>query len=49
MAAGVRLVKEAGGKNTDLSGKPWSLKSKNILASNLILHEEIQKKLVITK
>ena len=49
MAAGVLLVKEAGGNVTEPSGYPWSLKSKDILASNSILHEEIQKKLVITK
>ena len=49
MAAGVLLVKEAGGKITEPSGKPWSLKSKDILASNSLIHEEIQKKLVISK
>ena len=49
MAAGVLLVKEAGGNVTEPSGYPWSLKSKDILASNSILHEEIQRKLVIAK
>jgi myo-inositol-1(or 4)-monophosphatase len=47
MAAGVLLIKEAGGKVTEPSGKSWSLKSKDILASNSIIHDEIQKKLEI--
>ena len=49
MGAGVLLIKEAGGKVTEPSGKPWTLKSKDILASNSILHDEIKKKLVISK
>ena len=44
MAAGTLLIKEAGGKVTEPSGKPWTIKSKDILASNLIMHEKIQKK-----
>lgn len=48
MAAGVLLVLEAGGKVTELSSKPWSVTSKDILASNLIIHEEVQKNLIIT-
>ena len=48
MAAGVLLVKEAGGKVTEPSGKSWSLKSKDILASNSILHDVIQKKLDVS-
>ena len=48
MAAGVLLIKEAGGKVTEPSGKPWTIKSKDILASNLTIHEKIQKKLVIS-
>lgn len=47
MAAGVLLVKEAGGTVTETSGHPWTLKSKEILASNSTLHEEIQLKLAI--
>jgi len=49
VAAGVLLIKEAGGKVTEPSGMSWTLKSKDILASNSILHENIQKKLVISK
>ena len=49
VGAGVLLVKEAGGKITEPSGEPWTLKSKDILASNSKLHDEIKKKLVISK
>ena len=49
VAAGVILVREAGGKITEPSGTIWSLKSKDILASNTILHDEVQKKLEIIK
>ncbi len=48
VAAGVLLIKEAGGKITEPSGNIWSIKSKDILASNSILHEIIQKKLIIS-
>lgn len=42
-AAGSLLVEEAGGCVTDWNGKPWNLKSKTILASNRICHEEVLK------
>lgn len=42
MAAGALLVKEAGGKITDFTGKEWTLGDKNILVSNgTKIHEEI--------
>lgn len=37
------IVPEAGGKLTDLEGKEWHLNSKNLLATNGILHDEILK------
>ncbi|OGY22913.1 MAG: hypothetical protein A2172_03180 [Candidatus Woykebacteria bacterium RBG_13_40_15] len=40
-AAGVLIVEEAGGKVTELSGKPWSLESKDILATNGKIHEQL--------
>jgi len=40
-AAGALIVEKAGGKVTDLQGKPWDIFSKSIVASNGILHEEI--------
>lgn len=44
MAAGALLVKEAGGKVTDFSGKEWTPGDKNILVSNGTgIHEEILK------
>lgn len=38
VAAGILLVREAGGKVTDLEGKKWNLKSKGMLASNGKIH-----------
>lgn len=35
------LVSEAGGRATDLSGRPWTLGSDGLLATNGLLHEEI--------
>jgi len=40
MAAGVLLVREAGGRVTDITGKPYDLQAKNALASNGKLHEK---------
>jgi myo-inositol-1(or 4)-monophosphatase len=39
MAAGVLLVREAGGKVTDFSGAPSSIYRKQVLASNGIIHD----------
>jgi len=40
-AAGLLLVEEAGGRITDFSGGPWRLDSRDILASNRLIHEEL--------
>lgn len=45
VSAGVILVKEAGGKVTQPDGKEWKIESRDILASNLNIHELIKKKL----
>lgn len=46
-AAGALLVAEAGGKMTDLvTGEPYSLRTRAILASNGSTHEEIREALV---
>ncbi len=37
------IVEKAGGKGTDLQGKPWDIFSKSIVFSNGILHESIMK------
>jgi myo-inositol-1(or 4)-monophosphatase len=40
-AAGLLLVEEAGGRITNFSGGPWRLDSREILASNRLIHEEL--------
>jgi myo-inositol-1(or 4)-monophosphatase len=40
-AAGILLVAEAGGMVSTFTGTPYSLSSKNILASNGLLHQEL--------
>jgi len=42
-APGCLIIEEAGGKVTDFEGKKWSSKTKNLLASNGIRHEELLK------
>jgi myo-inositol-1(or 4)-monophosphatase len=41
-AAGVLIVEEAGGKITDLEGHPYVLGGKSILASNGLIHDEME-------
>jgi myo-inositol-1(or 4)-monophosphatase len=41
-AAGVVIVEEAGGKITDLDGKPYVLGGKTILATNGLIHAEME-------
>ncbi len=43
MAAGVLLIREAGGKVTDISGKPYDLLAQNALASNGKIHPKMHK------
>ncbi len=45
VCSGVLLIKEAGGKITEPSGDSWSINSKDILASNIKIHEIVQQKL----
>ena len=40
-AAGVLLVREAGGLATDFKNKDWSLKSNDLVASNRLVHKQI--------
>ncbi len=40
-AAGILLVTEAGGAVTDFSGRPYRLESREILASNGLIHAEL--------
>jgi myo-inositol-1(or 4)-monophosphatase len=46
MAAGVLLVKEAGGHVTDISGEPYHLGVRHVLASNGKVHAAIQQEVV---
>ena len=41
MAAGILLVEEAGGRCSDMRGKPASLHGPHLLADNGCIHEEI--------
>ncbi len=41
VAAGVIIVREAGGKVTDFEGHGWNIKSKNIIASNSIINKDL--------
>ena len=43
MAAGILLIREAGGKVTDISGKPYDLLAQNALASNGKIHQQMHK------
>lgn len=45
VAAGVLLVREAGGKVSDFKNKDWSLDSEGIIASNGLIHKDILKKI----
>jgi len=40
VAAGILLVREAGGRVTDFSGQDWILSSENMLASNGLVHDQ---------
>jgi myo-inositol-1(or 4)-monophosphatase len=42
-AAGVLLVQEAGGKVTNFSGGPFTIDSREVLASNGLLHDELMR------
>lgn len=47
ISSGVLLVREAGGKITEPSGKTWTPESKDILASNILIHDEVTEKIDI--
>jgi myo-inositol-1(or 4)-monophosphatase len=40
-AAGILLVEEAGGRITDFAGRPFQLNSREVLASNGLIHAEL--------
>ena len=43
VAAGVLLVREAGGKVTDANGQPWRLGSQDMIATNGRIHSRVLK------
>ena len=45
ISAGVLLVKEAGGRISKINGDEWSIKSREVLASNSKIHLELEEKL----
>ncbi len=45
ISSGTLLVKEAGGKITDLNGDNWTIDTREILASNSKIHPDLNKKL----
>ena len=45
VASGVLIIKEAGGMVSEMNGNDWSINSKNILTSNLHIHQKLQEKL----
>ena len=42
VSTGVLIIREAGGKVTQPNGEDWTIESKDILASNLLIHKELQ-------
>jgi myo-inositol-1(or 4)-monophosphatase len=47
MAAGALLVQESGGSVTDTEGNPYTLKVRNVLATNGAIHDQLQQELVL--
>lgn len=41
VAPGILIIREAGGKATDFKGKEWNINSKDLLASNKLIHKEL--------
>jgi len=48
-AAGALIVEEAGGKATDFQGNNWNIETKNLIASNGIIHNDLLQILKIKK
>jgi len=45
MSSGILILREAGGKVTEQNGNEWSIQSRDILASNLIIHNKLKENL----
>ena len=49
LAAGCLLVKEAGGKVTDVYGNNYQLQTRNLVSSNGKIHDELLGRLVVAE
>ena len=47
ISSGVLLVKEAGGKITESDGKKWTTNSRDIVASNSLIHNKLTENLTL--
>ena len=47
VCSGVLLIKEAGGRLSEPNGKNWSITSRDILASNTIIHDKLVENLTL--
>ena len=47
MVSGVLLIREAGGKVTEINGNQWTVNSTNILSSNSLIHKKLEEKLAL--
>ena len=47
ISSGVLLVKEAGGKISDPDGKKWTINSRDIVASNSLIHNKLIENLTL--
>lgn len=49
LAAGCLIVKEAGGRVTDVWGGEYNLETRNLVATNGNIHEELLSRLVVAE
>ena len=49
LAAGCLIIQEAGGRVTDVYGKDYELRTRNLVASNGLIHNELRQQLVAAR
>ena len=49
LAAGALLIREAGGRVTDVWGAEYELSTRNLVASNGRIHDELREQLVLAE
>ncbi len=47
ICAGILLVKEAGGRVTDINGNDWGPETRDVLASNTLIHDKLIENLTL--